>query len=78
MSLVWKVRSTTQNVCWKVILKLSYQEWIWFTIEKWKKKKERKRKKYKPETFLYQNPSITINYYLKTWNKALQQTWYIA
>ena len=44
MSLVWKVRSTTQNVCWKVILKLSYQEWIWFTIEKWKKK-ERKKKK---------------------------------
>ena len=79
MSLAWKVRSTTQNACWKVILKLSYQEWIWFTIEKWKKKKkERKRKKYEPETFLYQNPSITINYDLKTWNKALQQTWFIA
>ena len=43
-----------------------------------KKKKERKRKKYEPETFLYQNPSITINYDLKTWNKALQQTWFIA
>ena len=57
MSLVWKVRSTTQNACWKVILKLPYQEWIWFTIEKWKKirKKEKERNINKIETFLYQN-----------------------
>ena len=62
MSLVWKVRSTTQNACWKVILKLPYQEWIWFTIEKWKKKE---RKKYK------QDRNIFVS-------KSLQQTWFIA
>ena len=79
MSLVWKVRSTTQNACWKVILKLSYQEWIWFTIEKWEKKeREKERNINQMETFFNQNPSITINYYLKTWNKALEQTWFIA
>ena len=78
MSLVWKVRSTTQNACSKVILELSCQEWIWFTIEKRKKKKEKERNIKQMETFLYQNPSIIVNYYLKTWNKALQQTWFIA
>ena len=62
MSLVWKVRSTTQNACWKVILKLPYQEWICFTIEKWKKKE---RKKYK------QDRNIFVS-------KSLQQNWFIA
>ena len=79
MSLVWKVRSTTQNACWKVNLKLSFQEWIWFTTENEKKrKKEKERNINQMETFLHQNPSITINYYLKTWNRALEQPWFIV
>ena len=69
MSLVWKVRSTTQNACWKVILKLPRQEWIWFTIEK-RKKKERKRKKYKPDGNIFVSKS---KYYHQLLPKNLEQ-----
>ena len=65
MSLVWKVRSTTQNACWKVNLKLSFQEWIWFTTEN-----EKKRKKYKSDGNIFASRS---KYYHQLLPKNLEQ-----
>ena len=56
MSLVWKVRSTTQNDCWKVILKLHVKSEFDLLLKN--EKKERKRKKYKPDGNIFVSKSI--------------------